>query len=544
MKSRLYFLILCFCYGLISGGFSGLKINKLKVFNSKLDKMGKEITSNFQYKNIYTFPDRLVILSSDLPESRNPDPEKELNMQAMEEKIERVIHFSDIILDCPGYSNKLCHVKHYPGIEKFASFNEVKSQVNSDMLCIVVPFYDNLFQDISKKVIYVCAGSTVHEDIIKFLQFKNELSRDIDYYQVQTTADRYSGTNGQLKAHDKFITVINNLQETVIAKLYNTSISMTKTDGKFLKTYSLYQQRLPENGAYTIAKAKELGLLAEDWTKTFQNGTPAAECCVYFKGETPNSFQTLCLSDGSGFETDINSCPTRLGTFINELNKNIENIKFMDNYYSLRRSFNKPINCNSPEYTAMRSRAEMTLDYSIKVDCRIIMIISNSADDTKNNACFTNYEYEFTEEKNAMAFGNPNISKLIQTCVTKSFTRESFQISLSKEGLVTKPSSFIEKDEYVNEDIIDNSKIKLSPRFKQTNDVYDYNRRLMLDLQNKKVFRPVSAENMTDKLSKASVKGDEFMSFLGIIGEKSLRAGKIIEENEKKKLYNMIHNIK
>jgi hypothetical protein len=550
MKFRIYLILLCIVICLTdTGNNENFKLDKFKVFNSKIDKMGTEKPSDFKYKKLYTFKDRLVIMTSDNPETRNPDLEREMNIQETEERIERIINFSDIMLNCGGFNNKLCLVKDFPGIEKI-SYSAIKAGTKyCESSCLIIPFYDNLTTDINKKVVYICAGSNVHDDILKFLTFKNELSRDIDAYQLQVFSDGNSSSNGQLRTEEKFVTVVNNIQENVTAKIYNTAILMTNQDWKLLKSYSLFQQRLVENDIYTIAGAKEKGILTDEWIRVFQNGSPISDCCLYLKGEIENL--PLCLGNGSGFEADATTCSKRLGNFIDQVNIGLKKIKFMDSYGIISRNINKPVNCESTEYQVMKSRAEKTLDNAMKIDCKTIMVFSDAGNEVKTDSCFNIYQYDFTSEKDMMSLGNQLIFKHIQTCVdlkhAKSLTKEVFQATLVREGLQT-PSviSFIEIDEYVNEDIIDTKKA-FTPRFKQDQSVNkseDFRKALILDLQNSKLSSPATTESMNESFTKASIKGNEFVSFLGFIGDKSLKAGRTIRDNDEKKLYNLLHNIK
>ena len=241
------------------------------------------IKSSLNYKIIYVYNDRMVFYSSQKSTEIALELERERTKLVDESNIERTINFSNIILDCGKYLNKLCFAQNYPDIETIPFFNKIKKAIptNPDIKCIVIPFFENSYKQSHDKVAFIC----IHEirQIKELIQFKNSLSRAIEQNQRNLADDRFNGFNGIRRNQNKFIFFKNNKPVAVIGRLYGKKISLLTND-KFtahIKDFSLLEIR--NSGVYFVNEAIKKGKLMSNWNKDYE--LPATdECCIVFPG--------------------------------------------------------------------------------------------------------------------------------------------------------------------------------------------------------------------------------------------------------------------
>jgi hypothetical protein len=118
--------------------FGCLARQKFMTYVTVQGKSGEALPSRtiMNYKNIYVFTDRIVFYTSADAGSAVLDPEdNNAPIDKIEAKVERVIQYGDILLDCGKFHNKLCHGQEYPGIDKLESFKVVKKTIptNADV---------------------------------------------------------------------------------------------------------------------------------------------------------------------------------------------------------------------------------------------------------------------------------------------------------------------------------------------------------------------------------------------------------------------------
>lgn len=375
------------------------------------------------YKNIYVFTDRVVFYTSADAGSAVLDPEDSNSpLDKIEAKVERVIQYGDILLDCGKFHNKLCHGQEYPGIDKLESFKVVKKKIttNADVLCLVLPFFENGYKKMHEKMAYICGSSD--KDLYNIITFKNYLSRKIELYQLKVSNDRFNGFNGLIKKKGFFVTKVDGKLLNVKAKIFNRGIQLSLNDSteKYVKYYSLYQQRLHTGGAYLVSQGLAKKKVPEEWSAGI-NPVPSPECCMYFKGETENLVLCLASSDGQSIETAGDICQAKMKPYYGEVLNSMRGIKFAEAYSELSHNPTKLADCKSPEYRTMKWRAEKTIDYAINVDCKFVMSYCTNDDyNQKFNFCYKNYGDELKLELKLMSLDNDDVYDSINDCVYKS----------------------------------------------------------------------------------------------------------------------------
>ncbi len=372
------------------------------------------------YKVIYIFTDRIVFYTSSDSGLPTLEPEDSTDqVEKIEAKVERVIHYGEIVLDCGGFNNKLCHAQEYPGIEKVESFKKVQQGIptNADVFCLVIPFFENGYKKYHEKMAYVCTSNS--KDLYNIITFKNYLSRKIELYQLKMSNDRYNGFNGLLKRRGMFVSSIDNKMQNVIAKIYNRGMALTANDAsrKFIKEYSFYQQREHNSRAIIVSHGLAKNKVPASWASGFSS-QPLPECCIFFKGESQDL--TLCLAskDGESLETASDICNVKMKSYFSDIWNSLRGIKFAEAYHELKHNSLKLANCKSDEYKYMKWRAEKIIDYAIGVDCKYIVNYVNGDDYSQKSAfCHKNYGDELKLELKLMSLDNDAIYDGINTCV-------------------------------------------------------------------------------------------------------------------------------
>jgi len=240
--------------------------------------------SSLDNKIIYLYTDRLVFYTSDFPVETDIEIEKrdEVPKLVDESKIERIIYFSEIILDCGKFNNNLCHAISYPQIRSIKTYDLIERKIPfmPDVKCIVVPFFESSYQVIHDKVAFICI-----EDfrlLLNLIEFKHTLSRAIESYQFKLGNDRFNSFNGIERMKMPFI-YFNEKGKgiNVIAMLYGKKINLIKND-KYtipIRTISLYQYYKLK--CLIVKKALEKKLISEHWKDDF-GMKPYDDCCIVF----------------------------------------------------------------------------------------------------------------------------------------------------------------------------------------------------------------------------------------------------------------------
>jgi hypothetical protein len=248
-------------------------------------KIGKAapLKSSINYKIIYVYNDRLVFYSSRRATDISLEFENDKTKLVDEMNIERIINFSNIILDCGKYHNRICFAQNYPNIEGVPFFKKLKEFITTspEIKCIVVPFFENSYKFSHEKLAFICIHET--RQLKQLIDFKNIISRAIENNQMKLADDRFNSFNGLKKDQEKFILFKNNKAMQVIGKLFGNKISIVTNDKStdHVMDYSLYQVRI--NGVHFGNEALRKKLIKPDWNKNFEWKTHP-ECCLVFPG--------------------------------------------------------------------------------------------------------------------------------------------------------------------------------------------------------------------------------------------------------------------
>ena len=249
--------------------------------NKHGDPVPSKTTLN--YKIIYVFLDKMIIYGSSKAADARIEPEEKTSKPEDEEKIERIINFGEIILDCDKNHNKLCHISEYNGLMEKPIFKEIKKGIinSPDIKCIVIPFFENGYKLVHEKMAFTCVSDS--KQIQELIEFKNSVSRLIEAFQSNLSRDRFSSFNGLLRKQGNFVTFRSNKQIPVIGRLYGKAINLITNDEKatFLDSFSLYQLRA--SNAYFVKTLLKKKKIKDDWNSGFDT-KPSDDCCLAFPG--------------------------------------------------------------------------------------------------------------------------------------------------------------------------------------------------------------------------------------------------------------------
>lgn len=393
---------------------------KFMSYVTVIGKDGKPIISRsiMNYKIIYIFTDRLVFFTSTDSGSASLEQESVIELKEQESRIERVINFGEIILDCGKYKNKLCHAQEYNRIDQIDSFKLVKKNIknNPDALCLLIPFFENGYQKIHDKIAYICG--TEAKDLYNIISFKQYLSRQVEFYQLNVSLDRYNGFNGLLRKQLNVIVKTKDGKKSAIAKIFNKGISFVSTEptGGLIRYYSFYELRKHSFGAYKIKDGLKSRQVPETWSQGI-SPTPLPDCCIYLNGE--QSKTTFCLANkDNGLETAIDICQNRIDRVYQEIKIALRGIHFSESFHEIQNNKSKSSNCNSKEFIVFKDRAEKTTEYAIETDCELVMSYVNSDDYKKKfDWCKKNFADELKLELKLMSLKDEKVYEAINNCV-------------------------------------------------------------------------------------------------------------------------------
>lgn len=369
------------------------------------------------YKVLYIFTDRLVFYSSSDPGSATLEPDSDPEIQEQESKIERIINFGEIILDCGKIKNKLCHAVEYPGIYSIESFKLVSQTIKKrpDSLCILIPFFENGYQKMHEKIAYICG--TEIADLYNIITFKQYLSRQIELYQLKVSLDKYNGFNGLLRKQFNVVVSTKEGNKPALAKVFNKGISFSTIDvyREFIKYFSFYELRKHSFNAQKVSEGLSKKKIPDTWSKGITSALP--ECCIYLNGELDKI--TFCLANNKGeMEESVDICKTKLDKVFEEIKIALRGIRFSENFHEIQTNKLKAGKCESQEFLHFKNRAEKTGENSITMDCKLVMNYVDSDEiEKKIEWCKKNYQDELNLELKLMSLNDEKVFEAINTCV-------------------------------------------------------------------------------------------------------------------------------
>jgi len=401
---------------------------KFKVYITAVAKDGAAVSlvDKPEYKIIFLFTDRIVFYKTEDKSPMLSLDDSSHSQSKLEESIERVIYFGEVILECGGSKNKLCHVEQTPNYEKKPSFYEVRKYFpHPGTQCIILPFFESVYKDRDQKIVYICEDSI--SKIYNLIQFNNLISRKIERFQFLLSMDRYNTFHGILRLTEKLITVYNNQMVSVIGKIYNRKIIFLKNDKskEYLFSYPFVQQSTQRTGAFIVKDIQGTGQLPSTWWEGFPDEPSPDSCCIYLKGDTESL--VICQADQTGTRVESSPivCADKVKQIYKEIDIPISNIKLYEAYYELLVNPLKRNKCESDEYVFMKKRLEDSADYSIDQDCRTIMQYSSDTKENKLELCRKYYMDELELEINQITLSNFEVLKGVRNCVVDKFSLNS-----------------------------------------------------------------------------------------------------------------------
>jgi hypothetical protein len=393
---------------------------KFMSYVTVIGKEGKPIISRsiMNYKVVYIFTDRLVFYTSVDSGSGSLEQEATVELKEQESRIERVINFGEIILDCGKFKNKLCHAQEYNRIDQIDSFKMVQKTIknNPDALCLLIPFFENGYEKIHDKIAYICG--TEAKDLYNIISFKQYLSRQVEFYQLNVSLDRYNGFNGLLRKQLNVVVKTKEGKKPAIAKIFNKGISFVSTEStaELIIYYSFYELRKYSYGAYKVKEGLNTKKVPDTWSQGLAPA-PLPDCCIYLNGEQTKT--VFCLGDNNGgIETAIDICQNRIDRVYQEIRIALRGIYFSEGFHEIQNNKSKSSNCNSKEFGVFRYRAEKTTEYAVETDCKLVMNYVNSDDYKKKfDWCKKNFADELKLELKLMSLKDETVYEAINNCV-------------------------------------------------------------------------------------------------------------------------------
>jgi len=374
--------------------------------------------SAINYKILYVFTDRLIFYSSPNPASAALEAETPLQLNEQESRIERVIFYGDIILECGKYKNKLCHAQEYRNKDQIESFKLIQKKLknNPDALCLLIPFFENEYHKSHDKIAYLCG--TEIKDLYNIISLKQYLSRQIETYQLKIALDRYNGFNGMLRKQFNVVLKTKEGQKPVIAKIFIKGIVFNKNDltAEMIKYFSFYDLRKYAYGAFKVKDGLAKKKIPNNWSEGI-SPQPHPDCCIYLKGET--SEEVFCVANKSGgIENAPDICKAKIDKIYQEIRISMRGIYFAESFHQIQNNKNVISNCKSKEYISFRHRAEKTIQNSIETDCKLIMTYINSDDFKKKyDWCKKNFFDELKLELRLMSLKDERVFQSINNCI-------------------------------------------------------------------------------------------------------------------------------
>ncbi len=250
-------------------------------FVSNADTRGNphSLESTTNYKNVYSFNDKLVFFKASLPQENISEQEiPGLNTQMNEAHIQRFVPFRHIRLECGKFQTRLCHAKDLPSITKSDAFKKIKLKIaDADDKCLAFTFLEESFNKVTNKIAIICI--TDPRQVKELLIFKNFVSRSISKYHLLEAHNRFDASAGLELGNGHFITYFKEKTIPVYASLRSKSILLLTDDVKRSYVKEIKFLGLRNTGAWSVRKANELKKLKQGWADKL-GIPPSVDCCI------------------------------------------------------------------------------------------------------------------------------------------------------------------------------------------------------------------------------------------------------------------------
>jgi len=416
--------------------------------------------------------------------------EVDITKKIDEMNIERIINFSEILLDCGRYKNKLCHAQNYPQIEALPFFKKKLTKViptNPDIKCLTIPFFENSYKMSHEKIAYICIYEM--RQLIQLIDFKNSLSRAIEGYQYKLGQDRFSSFNGLRRTQQAFFYFLDNKPKQVLARLYGKRIDLITNDKSagFVADFSLYQSRF--GGVYYVSDALTRGYIPLTWNKHYELPT-LAECCLVLTGEKSNLILCAASNDGKTLESASDICRVKLNPFKALVRMQLRGIQLVESSYELLSNSKKFNNCKAKEFKVFKKRIIDLVSKEAMSDCRNVINYVQINSDEKLRYCIKHVGDEVKMELMLLAGDSSSLYNRLSDC---TYRDSDIKSKLTEKYLMKKlnirPSSFIQANEVDEIDSDDDAAVEINKKVALSNNT-DKNSKISFTQLKEKMEKP------------------------------------------------------
>ncbi len=284
-------------------------------------------------------------------------------------------------------------------------------------MCLLIPFFEKEYEKIKDNIAYVCGSDA--KDLYEIISFKNFLSRQIEFYQLNLTSDRDNGLN---KVISKSIKVILKTKDgktkSAIANISNKGIDFNSVEAsrELIQYYSFNEFKKNSFNPFIVREGISKKIIPQNWSQGFD---PAIlpDCCIYLNGEQTKTY--FCLANKEGvIETAAEVCKNRINNLLKDLRIITKRILFSESFHEIKNNKQKANNCKSNEFSLFIYRAEKTVQYAVETDCKLVINYINTDDYNKKfDWCKNNIVDELKLELKLMSLKDGGVYEAINNCV-------------------------------------------------------------------------------------------------------------------------------
>lgn len=450
-----------------------LRRDKFIVWATNVGKSGEisNDVSDVNYKILYLLDNVLSILDSNNPNDKVLEEEPTMGYGINTSRMVRIIPYSQIVLDCGTFRNKLCTVNSYPNQSRIKrAIGSIKAKAMSENVesnCIVIPFYEYSYNNEDDKVALLCKPDS--RDLYDILNYLDILSEVVEKTQLKDAENKSTSFNGIERAVHRMITYDDkHIGIPVSVQVKLNKIILWSDDKKYSRDYSLFEIREPEAFAAKISKAMVKNPTKVDNWNSGLKPLPSEECCFLLNGFASDLL--LCVADDSGaLEKNNETCESELKSLSTEVHDFIFKLKLTTAYNKIMEDEVKQKKCENKYWNVFRNRLQATTIYVIK-NCKAMMTYIQDSQGSKLEKCKGSYTQSLEHEKQFLTRKSPKFAEFYNRCVVdkkvKLFEPEYLQQALESMGLQKTESFFfkqVENREYHTSDF--NQYEELDPFF-------------------------------------------------------------------------------
>lgn len=406
------------------------------VTSISLDGEISKDVSDVNYKIIYLLKTGISIVDSTNPNDKILENEVGINYGTNASRIVRKIPYSQIVLDCGKFRNKLCEVGNYPDKDRLIKAKEgIKKSIseNIESNCIVIPFFEFGYSDPQDKIALLCLPES--KDLYDIIKFRDFLSTTIELIQIKEADNKASTFNAIERPVHKCITYnAQKLSVAVSTQIKQNKIYMWNEDSTWVKNYSLYEQKNPDGFAcpVTAALAKKPEKLS-NWNLGLKP-QPKADCCLFLGGESQDLL--ICIADDSGsLEINDEVCKSELKEINRELHDFIYRVKILNAFNTLEQDDTKRKTCSNAAWNVMRNRLQTAAEWALE-NCKKFFTFVLDSKDNKTEKCKNQYLFALEHEEDFLTRKTKKLEPAFKLCV-KAQKKELYDPQYLEQKIVS-----------------------------------------------------------------------------------------------------------